>query len=88
MSSAYPKITFLLLALTFSACALGPRAPQIVTGPDGTPHHLISCGTIEVCYEEAAKHCQGKYKIVNTSSETSGDPEYVSSVQKLLVKCE
>ena len=60
---------------------------KIINGPDGTPHHLVSCSYIESCYESATEVCGGKYKIVNTSNEVSGDAQSTSSTTNLLVKC-
>ncbi len=68
----------------FSGCV---TSPKLVTGPDGTPHELITCSAVESCYEEAAKIC-GKYKIVNTSTNTTGFKGTVNSSIQLLVKCE
>lgn len=58
-----------------------------IIGPDGTTNQLISCMAIETCYEDAQEICKGPYKIINTSTETSGDKGSTRSVTKLLVKC-
>lgn len=78
-------ITLNAIAVLFSACA----SHKTIDGPDGTPHVLVSCGKIEVCYEKAKKACDGKYKIANTSNavSTNADTGTTSSID-LLVKCE
>lgn len=77
----------LIFSLIFSlaACQVAPIA---LNGPDGTPHILFSCYSIEDCYKEASQVCQGTYKIVNTSTEVSGSEGSTSSELKLLVKCD
>jgi hypothetical protein len=79
--------TFLFLlasVATLTACS----ATRTLVGPDGTEHRLVSCGSIENCYEEARKDCRGNYDIVNTTSETTSSPNGVLSVQNLLIKCQ
>jgi len=73
----------LVLGLVLSGCGTA----NVINGPDGTPHQLISCSNIEGCYQKAAEVC-GKYKIINTSSETSGMNGTTGTTIKLLVKCE
>lgn len=73
----------LLFLLSISGCVTS----KVITGPDGSPHHLISCGDIENCYEKAAELC-GKYKIINNSTVTSGGNGTTSTTQKVLIKCE
>ncbi|HRO68039.1 MAG TPA: hypothetical protein PL182_10780 [Pseudobdellovibrionaceae bacterium] len=73
-----------LAALVLWGCA----SAKIITGPDGTENQLISCGGVEYCYEKAREVCGGNYKIVNTSSRTSGDGLSTSTQINLLVKCE
>jgi hypothetical protein len=71
----------LLLFLVLAGCT----SAQTITGPDGTPHKLITCQMIESCYAEASNLCGGKYKIVNSSTHTAlGD----NLGTDLLVKCE
>lgn len=66
---------------------------QMVTGPDGTPHILISCGEMRACYARASQACpetQGKYTIVNTTSDTEGvggRPSTVMTSYEMLIKC-
>lgn len=60
---------------------------EVITGPDGTPHHLVNCYSIKGCYQKATHVCGGKYQIVNTSNEVSGSAERTSSETHLLVKC-
>ncbi|MBT3584705.1 MAG: hypothetical protein HN509_07350 [Halobacteriovoraceae bacterium] len=76
-------ISLLVLLTLLQSCA---SSKQIV-GPDGSHHQLVSCPSIDMCYEKATEVCGGKYKIVNTSTETSGSQGYTSTDTKLLVKC-
>lgn len=56
------------LAVTTLSCGTGS---QTVIGPDGTPHHSISCRrTIENCYAEAASMCPNGYDIVDSGSDS------------------
>lgn len=80
------KYAFLAVLLFFVGCATSES--KKIIGPDGTENQLISCYEIENCYEMASKVCKGKYKIVNTSSETSGYDGVTGTTVKLLVKCE
>ena len=77
-------ITLVISCLSLCACA----TTELVIGPDVTPHQLVKCMDIENCYEDAAKVCGGKYKIVNTASQVSGDANSTSSSTSLLVRCE
>lgn len=73
------------LALLLSSCS----TVKAVVGPDGSEHQLVTCSEIEYCYSRARDVCGGNYKIVNTSSETSGSNTVsVSTDTSLLVKCE
>ncbi len=74
------------LLLSF-VCLLGCATAKTIIGPDGTVNQLISCHSIEDCYEKAREVCNGPYKIINTSSQTSGFNGNTSSEIKLLVKC-
>lgn len=58
-----------------------------IIGPDGTENQLVSCPSVEMCYEKAREVCGGPYKIVNSSSETSGSHGMTGTDTKLLVKC-
>jgi len=78
------KIAASILCLNLVACA----SAEVISGPDGTPHQLVTCADIKGCYEKAAEVCGGKYQIVNTSNEVSGDAKGTSSTTKLLVKCQ
>ena len=82
MSRSPLKISFAAL-LTLSGCA---TATPII-GPDGTENQLISCGTVEQCYQKAHEVCGGPYKIVNTNSERGGADGSMSNTTKLLIKC-
>jgi hypothetical protein len=75
MEEQFIKILALTGCLNLMACATS----QIVNGPDGTPHQLLTCTLIEGCYQNAAEVCGGKYKIVNTSTRVSGDNQFTSS---------
>lgn len=77
-----------LALLIASAHLLGCTTAKPILGPDGTEHQLISCSEIEGCYSKATEVCGGKYKIANTSTETSGAAGYTGSETKLLIKCE
>ncbi len=59
-----------------------------IIGPDGTENQLISCDSVQLCYEKAREVCGGTYKIVNTNSETSGVNGTLNIQTKLLVKCD
>ncbi|QLY26899.1 hypothetical protein [Bdellovibrio sp. KM01] len=79
------KILMLVtLVLTFSGC----QTVKPIVGPDGSTHQLIGCYYVESCYEKAREVCGGNYKIINTSTETSGDANSTNSSISLLVKCE
>ncbi len=73
----------IVLCFVISGCVTA----QPIIGPDGTENQLISCGAVETCYEKANEICHGPYKIVNTSSETSGINGSTSTTVKLLIKC-
>lgn len=72
-----------ILCLNLAACATA----EIINGPDGTPHQLVTCGDVKGCYEKAAEVCGGKYQIVNTSNHVSGGAQSTSTTTNLLVKC-
>ncbi len=79
----------LTLAIFTAALFTSCTSVKTIEGPDGTPHKLVNCGSIEVCYEKAKDACGGKYKIVNTSNSVSGTPQVGTfSSTDLLVKCE
>ena len=61
----------LLVVLLLSGCATS----QQITGPNGTPAFLISCGSgvIEQCYEKAAETCPNGYHFLDKS----GNPNAV-----------
>jgi hypothetical protein len=72
-----------LLVITFLGCATA----RPIVGPDGTENQLISCPSVDLCYKKAREVCGGSYKIVNTSTETSGSNGNVGTEINLLVKC-
>jgi hypothetical protein len=82
------KVFIGLLACSFALFGCATRS-EVIPGPDGTPHHLISCSYAKSCYQKAAELCAGKYKIVNSSTTTSGGGPNtpVSSDIDMLVKC-
>jgi hypothetical protein len=76
-----------IIGIVCSCAMFGCETVTPVIGPDGTENQLISCGLVERCYDKAREVCRGPYKIVNTTSETSGTNGSTSTVVKLLVKC-
>lgn len=79
------RTIFFLGILNFIGCVSTTVTP--ITGPDGTENQLISCPTVKNCYDKAREICGGPYKIVNTSSETSGMNGSTGTTVDLLVKC-
>ena len=59
-----------------------------IIGPDGTENQLVSCVSVEQCYIKAREVCMGNYKIINTSTDTSGSDGNTSTSIDLLVKCD
>lgn len=84
MKLRFIKLLILSLCFNLFACA----SSEIITGPDGTPHELITCGRIKDCYAKATEVCGGKYKIINTTNAVAGNATYVGSNPEILVKCE
>lgn len=76
-----------LMLMMFSSILVGCATATPIIGPDGTENQLISCPSITQCYEKAREVCGGPYKIVNTSSETTGANGTTNTETKLLVKC-
>lgn len=58
---------------------------KTIVGPDGSPHELVKCFDIEMCYAKATEVCTGKFKIVDNS--TSYHDKDTVSLTSLLVKC-
>ncbi len=73
------------LILLIAGCS--HTSQKTIVGPDGTKHKLITCNEVEDCYQKANELC-GEYKIVNSSTNTSGVENITSSEIQLLVKCE
>jgi hypothetical protein len=76
------SVVFLIF---LTACA----SSKDVTGPDGTPHKLITCSQLGKCYEKAAEKCRGQFKTVDTK--IASIPGYNGTTTEeitLLVKCE
>lgn len=71
------------LALLLTSCV----STKVVKGPDGSEHHLITCGDVELCYSKATEIC-GKYKIIDSSTNTSEMNGTTSTFIKVLVKCQ
>ncbi|MNL16223.1 hypothetical protein D3C87_1372550 [compost metagenome] len=80
------KIFFALATLVMTSCATVSN--QVIPGPDNTPHQLINCYDIRLCYAKAAEVCKDHYKIVNTTTKTSSNETNSESTTSLLVKCE
>ena len=82
----FTVLTLLLVAVTpfLQSCATA----KAIVGPDGSTNQLITCSSIELCYEKATEVCGGKYNIVHTSSEVSGSEGNTYTSLKLLVKCD
>src|SRR5262245_38828529 len=79
------KLLIPVIVLILGGCATA----RSIQGPDGTQHQMISCPSVEQCYEKATEVCGGKYKIVNTSTDTSGGGQLmVDTTTKMLVKCD
>jgi len=79
------KISALLFLVSCTTVSV-----QDIRGPDGTTNHLISCEyNVTDCYAKAAEIC-GKYKIVNTTADTSslGGKSPTHTTTQLLVKCD
>ena len=74
-----------IFAIYLSSFGCATATPII--GPDGTENQIISCSEIEQCYNKAREVCGGNYKIVNTSTETSGYNGMTGTDTKLLAKC-
>ena len=70
------------------AIVVGCATATPIIGPDGTVNQLVSCDSVELCYEKAREVCGGTYKIVNSNSETSGVGGNLNTQTKLLVKCD
>ena len=85
MTRAYTRLVFFALFLGLAGCA--SVKTEKIAGPDGTENQLISCYQIEDCYKKASEICSGPYKIMNTSSETSGYNGITGTTVKLLIKC-
>jgi len=77
------KKSILIVAL-LAGCATSEK----IIGPDGSPHHLITCNTVVHCYEKSRKICKGNYTIVNTSTQVMGVTNVPNSSTNLLIKCE
>lgn len=81
------QILTVVSLLTVLAALSGCATTETIAGPDGEPAQLITCGAIKLCYQKATEVC-GKYKILNTTSEFSGEHSSGTSQIHLLVKCE
>ncbi len=81
----HQTLFFMFIASSTLSCMMSPKT---ITGPDGTPHLLISCNEIKDCYSDAQKQCDGTYKIINTSNEVIGTDGRTFSTTNLLIKCD
>ena len=68
---------------------IGCASSKNVTGPDGSPHKMISCSQLGKCYEKAASECKGQFSPVETKiNEVPGYNGTTTEEIKLLVKCD
>ncbi len=81
------KFFYLVLLLSFMG-HLGCASAQKIVGPDGTDNILVTCDSVELCYQKATEVCNGTYKIVNSNSNTSGYNGITGTSINLLVKCD
>lgn len=59
----------LVVTLCLSGCSVAHKA----TLPDGTQGFVIShCNDMSYCYNRAAKLCGGKYKVIESGTNTQG----------------
>jgi hypothetical protein len=79
------SLNFVLVAISIGL--VGCATAKSIKGPDGTDHQLVTCESIGQCYNKASEVCDGPYKIVNTTSETSGIYGTTSTEINLLIKC-
>ena len=78
------KFNYILLFI-LAACA----SSKNVTGPDGTPHKLITCSQLGKCFEKAAEVCEGSFEQFDTKVNTIPGPNGTTTEEiKILVKCE
>ncbi len=88
------KLTLAVLAIiiTLGGCAVTQEEAKKVTLPDGKQGYYISCWMAAsdwtACYEQAAKTCNGKYKIVD-KNETNFVTPYGSQIRRnMIVGCD
>ena len=84
MSTLILRTVLIVIGVNFLGCV----SARTVVGPDGTENQLVSCYSVERCYENAREVCGGNYKIVHTSTDTSSTDGTPSTETKLLVKCD
>ena len=87
------KVVVAFILSTWTILIIGCATAKPITGPDGSQHQLITCESIEYCYEKATEVCGGKYQMVNNSTEhnsiaMANSSPIITSQFKLLVKCE
>lgn len=77
----------LFITIALVGCAATPEVKK-VTMPDGRQGFYISCDLAAsdwtVCYEQAAKACNGKYSIID-KNETSTSTPYGPLVRRNMI---
>jgi hypothetical protein len=64
------KIIPLAILVLLGACAREIR-PEAVTGPNGRPGYVMSCGSrVAACYRKAGEVCPGGYDVVGSQTGT------------------
>lgn len=80
----------LAITITLAGCAATPEVKK-VTMPDGKQGFYISCDLAAsdwtVCYEQAAKACNGKYKIVDKNETSTATPYGPLVRRNMIVDC-
>ena len=66
----------------------GCASDKQIAGPDGTVHHLIRSGSMQLIYEKAHEVCKGPYQIVNASKQLIVGGPVIAVNNELLVKCD
>ena len=80
----------LAVTITLAGCGATPEVKK-VTMPDGKQGFYISCDLAAsdwtVCYEQAAKECNGKYKIVDKNETSTATPYGPLVRRNMIVDC-
>ena len=70
MNVRAPVFLVLAIAALVSACA----SSRAIQGPSGRTAYLIKCGgTVDGCYEEAAKLCPKGYNVTDRQSDRNAE---------------